>query len=117
MLGGEDDDLGAARQRPGQEVERVGRVAGEDDLVALTGADEAGDLVARGLVVVARHLAGPPLAAVDARVGLRRLVDGRPDAGQSRGGGAVVEVRVLDERAVAGRDLGRRDDGRHGDRR
>ena len=44
VLGLEDEDLGAARQAPGEQVRRVGGVAGEDDEVVVAGADEPGDL-------------------------------------------------------------------------
>ena len=61
VLGGEDDDRGVAGQAAGEEVDRVGGVAGEDDDVVLAGADEAGDLVAGGLVVGARHPLSQPV--------------------------------------------------------
>ena len=63
----------------GEEVDRVGRVAGEDDDVVLAGADEAGDLVAGGLVVGARDAGEPARAAVHARVGAGGLGDGPRD--------------------------------------
>ena len=76
VLGGEDDHRGVARQRPGEQVDRVGGAAGEDDDVVLAGADEAGDLVAGGLVVRAGHPREPAGAAVHAGVGAGRGLDG-----------------------------------------
>ena len=117
VLGGEDDHRGVAGQRPGQQVDRVGGAAGEDDDVVLAGADEAGDLVAGRLVVRAGHPREPAGAAVHARVGARRRLDGPRDPLEGRGGCRVVEVRVVDQVArqrghQVGAHDGRQVDGR-----
>ena len=54
--------------RVGDEVDRLGRVAGEDDLVAVRGVDEARDLIAGRLVGRGRLLADRVDAAVDVGV-------------------------------------------------
>ena len=96
VLGLEDDDGGVARQRPGQEVERVGRVAGEDDLVVLPRADEGGDLGAGCFIEGAADTRVPALAAVHAAVGRGRALHGVRDGQECWGGGAVVEVRDIE---------------------
>ena len=103
VLGLEDEHLGAARQAPGEQVRRVGGVAGEDDEVVLAGADEPGDLDPRLLVPGGGDPARIPVAAVDGGVRLQGGVDGSLDADQRRGGRGVVEVGVLDL-AGQGRD-------------
>ena len=66
--------------------------------------DEAGDLVARGLVVGARHPREPARAAVHRGVRARRGLDGTGDPLERRRGCRVVEVRVVDEVARQGGD-------------
>ena len=68
------------------------------------GPDEAGDLVARGLVVGARHPRQPARAAVHRGVRARRGLDGTGDPLERRRGRRVVEVRVVDEVAREGGD-------------
>jgi hypothetical protein len=91
----EDDHLGVARQRAGEQVERVGAVAGEDDGVVLARADELAHLLASLLVPRGGHPGGPPRAAVDRGVRAQGGVDRLLDADQGRGRGSVVEVRVV----------------------
>ena len=76
---GEHDDVAGAEVGPaprlGDEVERLGGVLGEHDLVGVAGVDEAGDLGPGGLEGVG-GLGGEAVgAAVDRRVG--RLVEAR----------------------------------------
>ena len=112
VLGGEDEDRGVAGQRPGEQVDRVRGAAGEDDDVVLARPDEAGDLVARGLVVGARHPRQPARAAVHRRVGARRGLDGTGDPLERRRGCRMVEVRVVDEVAgQRGHEVGPHDGG------
>ena len=74
-LGREDQVIGTdigAPPRVGDQVDRLGRVAGEDDFVGSIGADEASDLAARPLVRVGRLLGQRMDPAVD--VGVVALV-------------------------------------------
>ena len=102
---GQDDDVAAGDVLPAprvrHEVDRLGRVAAEDDLVAVRGVDEAGDARPGRFVGRGRALADLVDAAVDvgvvlAVVGVHRLDDGE----RLLAGGGRVEV---DERAAVGR--------------
>ena len=81
---GQDDGVAAADVPPaprvGDEVDRLGRVAGEDDLVAVGRVDEPGDLGPRPLVCGRRLLADRVDAAMDVGVVLAVVVvDGIDD--------------------------------------
>lgn len=102
VLGLEDEHVRVAGQAAGQEVEGVGAVAGEDDLVALARPDEGPHLGASLLVPRGGHPGGPAVAPVHRGVGAQGGVDRGLHADQRGGGGGVVEVRVVD-RAVQGR--------------
>ncbi|MDQ0820253.1 hypothetical protein QFZ69_001132 [Arthrobacter sp. V1I7] len=100
------------RQAAGQQVQRVGGVAGEDHGVVGTSADKLTDDVAGVLVDRRADLRGVAGAAVDAGVVRQDLVQvGRHD-GQGGGGGSVVQVGVADVAALDQRRL----DLRPGDR-
>ena len=88
MLAGEGDDVGALRERPGQEVDRVGRVAGDDHGVVIAAVDEAPNRLAGALVGGGRGARLEPGAAVDARVPPEQLLDGVVD-GPSAGADAA----------------------------
>ena len=103
VLGLEHEHLGPARQGAGEQVRRVGGVAGEDDEVVLAGPDELRHLDPGLLVPRGGDPARIPVAAVDRRVRLQCGVDGGLDADQRRGGRGVVEVGVL-HLAGQGRD-------------
>ena len=102
MLGLEDEHLRVAGQAAREQVEGVGAVAGEDDLVALARSHERPHLGPGLLVPGGGHARGPAVAAVDRGVGPQRGVDGLLDADQCGGRGGVVEVGVVDG-AVQGR--------------
>ena len=89
---GQDDDVAAVDVGPppgvGDEVDRLGRVAGEDQLVAVGGIDEPGDADTRGLVGGGRPLADRVDAAMDVGVVLAVVV----------GDGVDDDVRLLARR-------------------
>jgi hypothetical protein len=70
---------GCVSQRPGHQVQRLGRVPGEDDLVAVAGTDERGHLVAGVLVGLARLSAQRVHRTGDVGVVLRVVVADRVD--------------------------------------
>ena len=94
VLAGEGDDVGALGERAGKQVDRVGRVAGDDHRVVVAGIDEAPNRFARALVGGGRGPRLEPRAAVDARVPAEQLLDGIVDGLQRRRRGGVVEVDV-----------------------
>ena len=110
---GQDDRVAAVDVAPaprvGDEVDRLGRVAGEDDLVAVRGVDEPGDLGARLLVLGRRLLADGVDAAMDVGVVLAVVVsDGVDDDARllARRRRVEVDQRVpvdllLEDREVA----------------
>ncbi len=105
VLGLEDHDGGALGQATGQQVRRVGGVAGEHDGVTGTGADE-GPHGVPGLLVARRgELGGVPGAPVHAGVGRERGGDGGAHRLQTGGARGVVEVGVPHEPAALDRDL------------
>ena len=99
---GQDDRVAAVDVLPaprvGDEVDRLGRVAGEDDLVGVGGVDEPGDLRAGPLVLGRRLLADRVDPAVDVGVvlavvgvdrvdhDLRLLAASTPSRGRRAGG-------------------------------
>src|SRR5947208_2160073 len=112
-----DEHLVAGPQRApdrlGQKAEAVGRPAREDDLLAVLGADEPLDTVARGLVELRGLLAERVDGAVDVgvapRVVLAHRLDHRPRP-LARRGRVEVDERVavdnpLEDREVRARPL------------
>jgi hypothetical protein len=100
-LGGDDDVALGEAQPEGQQVQRLGRVAGEEGQVRLrVAADEPDDGLARLLVPGAGELrfdAGP---AVHARVPGQEVLHGLVDGDGGRTGGSGVEVDVLPRAAI-----------------
>ena len=95
-LGEEDPVAGAdvgVAPGPGDQVDRLGRVADEDDLAAVGGADVVGDGRPRPLVGVGRLRGEGVGAAVDVGVVAALVAVDRLDRGQHPlGAGAAVEV-------------------------
>src|SRR5680860_1215174 len=89
-----DDQVIFPRHHTGEKVERVGGVAGENDLVVRACADEPGDDAPGVLIRGRRHLRGVASAAVNARVQRQHRVDVAGDHGERRCGGRIVEVHV-----------------------
>jgi hypothetical protein len=77
---------------PGQQVQRVGGVAGEHHDVVLAGPDERGDGVAAALDDGGAHLRGVPGAAVHAGVVRQQFGHVVGDRAQGRGARRQVEV-------------------------
>lgn len=96
MLGLEDEHLAVGGEYGGEQVQRVGRGAGEDDLVGGAAVEELGDGDPALLEEVGGELREVSGTAVDAAVvrGVRGHVV--PDALQGGGAGRVVEGRVGD---------------------
>jgi len=67
VLAVEDDRRGARRQGAGQQVERVGRVAGEDHLVAGAAAEEVGEHMMKQIRVFRELLAQTPVDQLEVR--------------------------------------------------
>ncbi len=105
VLGLEDEDPGAGRQRARQQVERVGGGAGEDHLVVVAQAEELLDGAAALLEQVGGELREVAGAAVHAAVVGGVGGDVVPDPLERRGAGGVVEGRVGDLLAADERDL------------
>ncbi len=104
VLGLEDEDPAAGRQRAGEEVQGVGGGPGEDHLVAVPAVQELGDGPAGVLEQVGRQLRQVPGPAVHAAVvrGVGRHVVPDPLEGGRAGG--VVERGVGDLPAGDERD-------------
>jgi hypothetical protein len=103
MLDRAREDARAGRQRRRQDVDRLRRVANEDDRVTGTTADEARDGDARILERRGRDLRLQAAAAVHAAVPGNERLDGFPHGGHHRSAGRVVEVHVALRRTVATR--------------
>ena len=89
----------------GEQVERVGGIAGDDDDVAVTGADERRDLAAGRLVGTGTHRGGISRATVHAgvqRQQLRSPVGHRAQRGRA---GRIVQVHVAGSPARDNGDL------------
>ena len=86
-----------------QDVDRLRRVAHEDDGVAGTGADEPGDGVARVLERGGGDLGLQPAAAMHAAVPGDERLDGVPHGGHHGSARRVVEVHVAAEATVEAR--------------
>ena len=89
----------------GEQVERVGGIAGDDEDVAVTGADERRDLAAGNLVSTGTHHGGISRATVHAgvqRQQLRGPVGHRAQRGRA---GRIVKVHVAGSSARDNGDL------------
>ncbi len=98
VLTGEGDDVGARGKRSRQQVDRVGRVAGDDHRVVGPGIHELPDRLPRAFVGGGCGAGLEARPAVDARVPAQQLLDGVMDALEGGGGGGVVEVDVAGRR-------------------
>ena len=96
MLGRERDHGRVGREGVGEQGPRVGRIAGEDDVIGRPRSYEPADLLT-GLVIPLR---GDParvaVAAVHRPVARDHSLDGRRHTAQGGGRRRVVEVRVVD---------------------
>ncbi len=84
----------AGRQRAGQEVERVGRVAREQHEIVLARSDEAARHLTRPRVRLGAHQRGVSGSPVHAAVVGQQLRDRVGDLPQRRRGRRVVEIRI-----------------------
>ncbi len=94
VLAGEGDDVRAVRQRAGQQVDRIGRVAGDDHRIVVASIHESANRLAGAFVGSGRGSRLEPGAAMDARVPLQELLDGVVDRLERGRRGRVVEVHV-----------------------
>jgi hypothetical protein len=94
VLAGECNDVGALGHGPGEEVDRVGRVAGDDDGVIVAPVHEAPDRLARAFVGGGGGAGLESRAAMDARIPAEQLADCVAHDLERRSRSGVVEVHI-----------------------
>ena len=92
------------RQRPGQQVQRVRGVPGEDDMIVWPSVEEVRDRFPRLLVLARTSPGRRARATVHAGVPRQQLVHRLGDDGQARSGRGVVQVGVRHGPAVRERN-------------